>query len=192
MVQKRISVSPRSVRRCPLVRKSLVARCLKGRRSERAILVPRPYEVAGQGARSHFSSFSTPGRAQLFVLHTESSSRALDPARPSRVDAAMAHVGHRPIKEMPLHRAFDDTRSGAGAIVHLHSCRSVALSMVPGSGKWFLRRKVVGGQSLRPGGMSAMRRAEHAIHDGSDTARSSNLAASRMAPIRWSRLLSVG
>lgn len=32
---------------------------------------------------------------------------------------------------MPLHTAFYDTRSSAGAVVHLHSCHSVALSMMP-------------------------------------------------------------
>ena len=31
---------------------------------------------------------------------------------------------------MPLHSAFYDTRSTAGAVVHLHSCHSVALSMM--------------------------------------------------------------
>src|SRR6056297_3763292 len=32
---------------------------------------------------------------------------------------------------MPLHSAFYATRSTAGAVVHLHSCHSVALSMMP-------------------------------------------------------------
>ena len=32
---------------------------------------------------------------------------------------------------MPLHSAFYDTRSTAGAVVHLHSCHSVALSLLP-------------------------------------------------------------
>jgi len=39
--------------------------------------------------------------------------------------------GDKPTKEMPLHTAFYDTRSSAGAVVHLHSCHSVALSMMP-------------------------------------------------------------
>ena len=39
--------------------------------------------------------------------------------------------GDDPTKEMPLHSAFYDTRSTAGAVVHLHSCHSVALSMMP-------------------------------------------------------------
>src|SRR6056297_2795224 len=32
---------------------------------------------------------------------------------------------------MPLHSAFYDTRSTAGAVVHLHSCHAVALSLMP-------------------------------------------------------------
>lgn len=32
---------------------------------------------------------------------------------------------------MALHRAFYDTRARAGAVVHLHSCHSVALSTLP-------------------------------------------------------------
>jgi len=39
--------------------------------------------------------------------------------------------GDAPTKEMPLHSAFYETRSSAGAVVHLHSCHSVALSMMP-------------------------------------------------------------
>ena len=56
----------------------------------------------------------------------------LDPARLSRFDVA-GHLiaGDPPTKEMALHAAFYDTRSTAGAVVHLHSCHSVALSMLP-------------------------------------------------------------
>jgi len=39
--------------------------------------------------------------------------------------------GDLPTKEMPLHMAFYETRSSAGAVVHLHSCHSVALSLMP-------------------------------------------------------------
>ena len=68
----------------------------------------------------------------LLVTPTGSSFRTLDPARLSRFDVAMIHVeGDPPTKEMPLHRAFYDTRGSAGAIVHLHSCHSVALSTMP-------------------------------------------------------------
>lgn len=68
----------------------------------------------------------------LLVSPTGSSFGRLDPARLAQFDAQGAHVGgDRPTKEMPLHRAFYDTRAGAGAVVHLHSCHSVALSMLP-------------------------------------------------------------
>ena len=68
----------------------------------------------------------------LLVSPTGSSFGALDPGRLSRFDAAGRHVeGDRPTKEMPLHTAFHDTRSGCGAVVHLHSTHSVALSMMP-------------------------------------------------------------
>lgn len=68
----------------------------------------------------------------LLVSPTGTSFGRLDPARLSRFDAAGVHVGgDKPTKEMPLHMAFYDTRSRAGAVVHLHSCHSVALSMLP-------------------------------------------------------------
>ena len=68
----------------------------------------------------------------LLVSPTGTSFGRLDPARLSRLDAGGALIdGDRPTKEMPLHAAFYDTRSSAGAVVHLHSCHSVALSMLP-------------------------------------------------------------
>ncbi len=70
----------------------------------------------------------------LLVSPTGTSFGRLDPARLSRFDASMQLVGgDAPTKEMPLHEAFYDTRSTAGAVVHLHSCHSVALSLLPGS-----------------------------------------------------------
>ncbi|MEM9577381.1 MAG: aldolase [Pseudomonadota bacterium] len=70
----------------------------------------------------------------LLVSPTGTSFGRLDPARLSRFDAAGQHVeGDPPTKEMPLHAAFYDTRSTAGAVVHLHSCHSVALSLLPGA-----------------------------------------------------------
>lgn len=68
----------------------------------------------------------------LLVSPTGTSFGRLDPARLSRFDAT-GHLidGDLPTKEMPLHTAFYDTRSTAGAVVHLHSCHSVALSMMP-------------------------------------------------------------
>lgn len=68
----------------------------------------------------------------LLVSPTGSSFGRLDPARLSRFDAAGRLIdGDPPTKEMPLHAAFYDTRSTAGAVVHLHACHSVALSMLP-------------------------------------------------------------
>ncbi|MCX7567892.1 aldolase [Sulfitobacter sp. F26169L] len=68
----------------------------------------------------------------LLVSPTGTSFGRLDPARLSRFDAGGALIdGDRPTKEMPLHQAFYDTRSTAGAVVHLHSCHSVALSTLP-------------------------------------------------------------
>jgi len=72
----------------------------------------------------------------LLVSPTGASFGRLDPARLSRFDAQGRHVGgDSPTKEMPLHSAFYDTRSQAGAVVHLHSCYAVALSMVADSGE---------------------------------------------------------
>ena len=68
----------------------------------------------------------------LLVSPTGTSFGRLDPARLSRFDANGQHIdGDAPTKEMPLHSAFYDTRSTAGAVVHLHSCHAVALSMMP-------------------------------------------------------------
>ena len=68
----------------------------------------------------------------LLVSPTGTSFGRLDPGRLSRFDAKGMHVaGDKPTKEMPLHSAFYDTRSTAGAVVHLHACHSVALSMLP-------------------------------------------------------------
>ena len=68
----------------------------------------------------------------LLVSPTGTSFGRLDPARLSRFDAGGTLVdGDSPTKEMPLHAAFYDTRSNVSAVVHLHSCHSVALSMLP-------------------------------------------------------------
>jgi ribulose-5-phosphate 4-epimerase/fuculose-1-phosphate aldolase len=68
----------------------------------------------------------------LLVSPTGTCFGRLDPARLSRFDADGRHVeGDPPTKEMPLHSAFYDTRSQAGAVVHLHSCHAVAWSMMP-------------------------------------------------------------
>lgn len=69
----------------------------------------------------------------LLVTPTGASFGRLDPARLSRFDADTTFLdGDRPTKELPLHTAFYDTRGGkTGAVVHLHSTHSVALSMLP-------------------------------------------------------------
>lgn len=68
----------------------------------------------------------------LLVSPTGTSFGRLDPARLSHFDHLGQFIdGDQPTKEMPLHSAFYDTRSAAGAVVHLHSCHSVALSMMP-------------------------------------------------------------
>ncbi|WP_108483512.1 aldolase [Oceaniglobus ichthyenteri] len=68
----------------------------------------------------------------LLVSPTGTSFGRLDPGRLSRFDTQGTLIdGDPPTKEMPLHSAFYDTRSTAGAVVHLHSCHSVALSMMP-------------------------------------------------------------
>ncbi len=67
----------------------------------------------------------------LLVSPTGTSFGRLDPARLSYFDAQGVLIGgDQPTKEMPLHSAFYETRSSAGAVVHLHSCHSVALSMM--------------------------------------------------------------
>ncbi len=68
----------------------------------------------------------------LLVSPTGTSFGRLDPARLTRFDSRGQQTdGDPPTKEMPLHSAFYETRSTAGAVVHLHSCHSVALSMMP-------------------------------------------------------------
>ncbi|MFQ1701980.1 aldolase [Loktanella agnita] len=72
------------------------------------------------------------GDGGLLVSPTGTSFGRLDPARLSHFDANGVLIGgDAPTKEMPLHTAFYDTRSTAGAVVHLHACHSVALSMMP-------------------------------------------------------------
>jgi len=75
----------------------------------------------------------------MLVSPTGTSFGRLDPGRLARFDANGSHLsGDRPTKEMPLHSAFYDTRDTTGAVVHLHSCHSVALSMLHEPGEDFL------------------------------------------------------
>jgi len=63
---------------------------------------------------------------------TNSSLGCLDPARLSKLDKdGRLLSGDAPTKELPLHSALYATRKDAGAIVHLHSTHSVAVSMLP-------------------------------------------------------------
>lgn len=64
---------------------------------------------------------------------TGSSLGTLDPARLSRLDAGGRHVGgDKPTKEAFLHTTMYAERPAAGAVVHLHSTYSVALSCIDG------------------------------------------------------------
>lgn len=82
------------------------------------------------GSTGNISSRTEDGG--LLVSPTGTSFGRLDPARLSRFDATGRLIdGDPPTKEMPLHTAFYDTRSTAGAVVHLHSCQAVALSLIP-------------------------------------------------------------
>jgi ribulose-5-phosphate 4-epimerase/fuculose-1-phosphate aldolase len=57
----------------------------------------------------------------------------LDPARLSKLDEDGRHLsGDKPSKELFLHHAVYQERAGAGAVVHLHSTYSVAVSCLPG------------------------------------------------------------
>jgi ribulose-5-phosphate 4-epimerase/fuculose-1-phosphate aldolase len=74
------------------------------------------------------------GDGRLLVTPTGSSFGQLDPARLSLFDPGGRLIGgDKPTKELPLHAAFYETRPAkTGAVVHLHSCHSVALSLLPG------------------------------------------------------------
>lgn len=68
----------------------------------------------------------------LLVTPTGKSMGFLDPAQISHFsDDGKLIGGLQPTKEMPLHAAFYETRSQTGAVVHLHSTHSVALSVLP-------------------------------------------------------------
>ncbi|MDE1569421.1 aldolase [Aquabacter sediminis] len=93
-------------------------------------------------ARSLFERGLTPGSSGNISLRledggwlvtpTNASLGFLDPARLSRLDATGRLLeGDAPTKEIPLHTALYDTRSGARAVVHLHSTHAVALSLLP-------------------------------------------------------------
>jgi len=69
----------------------------------------------------------------LLVTPTGSCFGRLDPSKLSKFDKTGKFMsGDNPTKEMSLHKAFYETRTDkTGAVVHLHSCYSVALSTLP-------------------------------------------------------------
>lgn len=77
------------------------------------------------------------GDDSFLVTPTGSSFGTLDPNEIVKVLKNGSLEGsHLPTKELPLHKAFYDTRqTKSGAVVHLHSTYSVALSMLPGIDK---------------------------------------------------------
>ena len=67
------------------------------------------------------------------ITPTNSRMGQLDPARIARLDQEGRHIaGDKPSKEAFLHQWVYDMRPGAGAIVHLHSTHSVAVSCLDG------------------------------------------------------------
>ena len=69
----------------------------------------------------------------LIVTPTGSSLGRLTPESLSIISPdGLLISGPKPTKEVPLHQVFYATRGGrAGAVVHLHSCYSTALSLLP-------------------------------------------------------------
>lgn len=81
------------------------------------------------GSSGNISARLSDGR--WVATPTNSSLGWLDPARLSLMEANGKLIsGDAPTKELPLHLALYETRHGAGAIVHLHSTHSVAVSML--------------------------------------------------------------
>ncbi len=84
---------------------------------------------------SHGSTGNISVRLDDGWLLTPTNSRLgkLDPARIAKLDDEGRHVsGDKPSKEAFLHRCVYDMRPNAGAIVHLHSTHSVAVSCLDG------------------------------------------------------------
>jgi ribulose-5-phosphate 4-epimerase/fuculose-1-phosphate aldolase len=104
----------------------------EARLRERICLLARSMFDRGLTAGSTGNISARTADGGLLVSPTGTSFGRLDPARLSRFDALGRHVdGDRPTKEMPLHMAFYETRGRTAAVVHLHSCHSVALSTLP-------------------------------------------------------------
>lgn len=101
-------------------------------REEIALLARSLYERGlTHGSTGNISARLTDG--SVLVTPTGSSLGMLDPASISKLDPGFRHLGgDKPTKEVPLHSAFYETRQAeTGAVVHLHSTHSVALSVLP-------------------------------------------------------------
>ena len=82
------------------------------------------------GASGNISARLSDGT--ILVTPTGRAMGFLDPAQISHLDRGFNLLsGDPPTKETPLHSAFYETRAETGAVVHLHSTHSVALSMLP-------------------------------------------------------------
>lgn len=82
------------------------------------------------GASGNISARLSDGT--VLVTPTGRAMGFLDPVQISHLDEDFKLLsGDLPTKETPLHSAFYETRAGTGAVVHLHSTHSVALSMLP-------------------------------------------------------------
>ncbi len=100
-------------------------------REEMCLLAKSLFDRGLTGGSTGNISARTPDGG-LLVSPTGTSFGRLDPARLSRFDANGTLIGgDKPTKEMPLHAAFYETRNKTGAVVHLHSCHSVAWSLMP-------------------------------------------------------------
>ncbi len=100
-------------------------------REEMCLLAKSLFDRGLTGGSTGNISARTPDGG-LLVSPTGTSFGRLDPARLSRFDANGTLIGgDKPTKEMPLHSAFYETRNKTGAVVHLHSCHSVAWSLMP-------------------------------------------------------------
>ncbi|NVO23230.1 aldolase [Donghicola mangrovi] len=100
-------------------------------REEMCMLAKSLFDRGLTGGSTGNISARTPDGG-LLVSPTGTSFGRLDPARLSRFDANGTLIsGDKPTKEMPLHSAFYETRNKTGAVVHLHSCHSVAWSLMP-------------------------------------------------------------
>ncbi|MBL4917437.1 3-oxo-tetronate 4-phosphate decarboxylase [Szabonella alba] len=81
------------------------------------------------GSTGNISARLSDGR--LLMTPTNASLGALDPARLSLFDTDGAHVaGDKPTKEAFLHQCMYCARGEAGAVVHIHSTHSVAVSIL--------------------------------------------------------------